>query len=204
MIVTKVEPLTKAKFKIEIDGQLGFVLYKGELSRYHIKEAEELPETTFTEIQEEVIVKRAKLRAMHLLTDMDRTESQLRTKLEQGLYTAAVIDKAVAYVKSFGYIDDEGYAMRFVQSKKDSKSKKEIFAGLSRKGMPKEVVEHALEEYYGSEDSKEAIQQLLKKKRYDPQAATEQEMHKIIGFLMRKGFNYGDIRQVIQVSEWNT
>ena len=34
MTVTKVEPLTKMKFKVYLDGQFAFVLYKGELSRF--------------------------------------------------------------------------------------------------------------------------------------------------------------------------
>ena len=36
MYVTKIEPVTKTKYKVFIDGQFAFVLYKGELSRYHI------------------------------------------------------------------------------------------------------------------------------------------------------------------------
>ena len=34
--------------------------------------------------------------------------------------------------------------------------------------------------------------------------ATDQEMRKIYGYLARKGFGYEDIRQVIQINEWNT
>ncbi len=63
-------------------------------------------------------MKRAKLRAMHLLTAMARTESGLREKLRQGMYTEDVVDQAIAYVKSFGYIDDYKYAEQFVQSRK--------------------------------------------------------------------------------------
>ncbi len=37
-------------------------------------------------IQNEVLLKRAKKRAMHLLEDMDRTESALKRKLKAGLY----------------------------------------------------------------------------------------------------------------------
>ena len=38
----------------------------------------------YREVLEKVVIKRAKLRAMHLLEDMDRTESGLRDKLKQG------------------------------------------------------------------------------------------------------------------------
>ena len=38
MTVTKIEPVTKTRYKVYVDGQFAFVLYKGELSRYHIAE----------------------------------------------------------------------------------------------------------------------------------------------------------------------
>ena len=42
MIVTKTEAVTKTRYKVYIDGQFAFVLYKGELSRYQIREGKEI------------------------------------------------------------------------------------------------------------------------------------------------------------------
>ena len=75
MTVTRIEPLTKIKFKIYLDGSFAFVLYKGELSRFGVAAGAEISEETVERIREEVIFKRARLRAMHLLEDMDRTEA---------------------------------------------------------------------------------------------------------------------------------
>lgn len=38
MVVTKVEMLTKIKYKVYLDEEFAFVLYKGELSHYRIVE----------------------------------------------------------------------------------------------------------------------------------------------------------------------
>ena len=81
MVVTRVEAVTKTKYKVYVDGQFAFILYKGELSRFHIAEDQELSQESYEKIRTEVILKRAKLRAMHLLNDMWRTEAQLREKL---------------------------------------------------------------------------------------------------------------------------
>ena len=81
------------------------MLYKGELLRYLLK-GTLLEEDTVQEILQKVICKRAKLRAMHLLEDMDRSESALRKKLRQGLYPPEAVEAAISYVKSFGYLDD--------------------------------------------------------------------------------------------------
>ena len=149
------------------------------------------------------MLKRAKLRAMHLLTDMGRTESQFRSKLALGGYPEDIVGEAVEYVKSFGYIDDMEYARSFIESRKDKKSRKELYAALSQKGVEKELIEQAFEECYGTEDSRAAIEAILQKKKYDPHTADHAQTQKILGYLVRKGFHYEDIRQVIQVSEWN-
>ena len=101
MVVTKVEMMTKIKYKVYLDEQFAFVLYKGELSHYRISEGALLEEETVQEILQKVISKRAKLRAMHLLEDMDRSEAALREKLVQGLYPEEAIETAISYVRSF-------------------------------------------------------------------------------------------------------
>ena len=68
MIVTKIEPCTKTKFKIYIDETFKFVLYKGEVSRFGIRIGEEIPPETEEKIRTEVLLKRAKLRACLLCT----------------------------------------------------------------------------------------------------------------------------------------
>ena len=58
------------------------------------------------------MIKQAKQKALSLLNYMDRTESQLRQKLKEKSFDDDAIDEAVDYVKSFGYINDTGYAER--------------------------------------------------------------------------------------------
>ena len=50
MRITEIVPVTKAKYRVVTDEQLAFMLYKGELSRYRLKENGELPAETFQEI----------------------------------------------------------------------------------------------------------------------------------------------------------
>lgn len=201
MKVTALQPVNKTKWKVELDGRFAFVLYKGELSRFGIEEGAVLPEETCVRIQKEVVLKRAKLRAMHLLTDMARTESGLREKLRQGMYTEEIIDQAVAYVKSFGYLDDYKYAEQFIDSRKKSKSEREIRAILRNKGISQEIIDQAFEDAKTEDGDREAIRALIGKKHIDLCTATDQELQKLYGYLARKGFRYEDIRQVIRIDE---
>ena len=202
MIVTKIESVTKTKYKVYVDGQFAFVLYKGELSRFHIAEEQELSQEIYEKIRIEVILKRAKLRAMHLLNDMWRTESQLREKLTRNDYPADIIEAAISYVKSFGYINDYEYARSFIESRKERKSRREIYMQLTTKGVARDLIDAAFEECYEREDSTEAIRRLLEKKHYDPENATPEEKKKVMAYLVRKGFGYDDIRRTMQVYEY--
>ncbi|MFR5583982.1 MAG: hypothetical protein ACLTLQ_09350 [[Clostridium] scindens] len=87
--------------------------------------------TVLRQIRNDIVIKRAKLRAMHLLTDMERTESQLRTKFTTGRLSGRCGERLHwQYVKSFGYIDDMEYARSFIESRKDQKSKRNLYAAL--------------------------------------------------------------------------
>lgn len=199
MTVSRIEPVSKTRYKVFIDGQFAFALYKGELSRYHIVDGSEIDENVYQILYKDN-VKWAKLRAMHLLSDMGRTESQLRTKLLQGGYPQKIVDEAITYVKSFGYINDREYARNFVESRKEKKSRKEIYAALCQKGLDSELIKEALDECYAGEDSLQAIKALLRKKGYHPGNADLKENQKIIGYLVRKGFQYEDIRKVVNLT----
>lgn len=196
MIVTKIEPVTKAKSRVYVEEQFAFVLYKGELSRFHLKEGSDIPEELYTKIKNEIVLKRARLRAMHLLNDMDRTEGQLRQKLKQNGYTEDIINQALDYVKSFGYINDENYIRRFVESRMDKKSRKEIYAVLCQKGLKGSEIEQIMEEVYDGHSEEEALREIIRKKRWDLESADEKQRQKICGYLMRKGFRYEDIRRL--------
>ena len=109
MRITGIMPFGNSKYKIYIEDEFAFVLYKGELNKYGIKENIEFPLETYREIKSELLLKRGKLRAMNLLKNRDYTEYMLRRKLEEGLYPKDIIDEVLRYGMSFGYVDDCRY-----------------------------------------------------------------------------------------------
>lgn len=99
MTVTQVEPCGKTRYRIYLDGESAFILYKGEMKKLNIREGGSLSSDTLEMIYTEILYRRARLRAMHLLEDMDRTEAGLREKLRQGEYPEEITEKAIAYVR---------------------------------------------------------------------------------------------------------
>ena len=86
--------------------------------------------------------KSAKEYAMSLVSIKSYTEQALRQKLKIRTYGCDEIDEAVAYVKSFGYINDLRLAQNAAE-KLASKpcGKRKIFAYLRQKGISGEVIE---------------------------------------------------------------
>ena len=206
MIITRISEIsaaggkTKAKFKVYIDNEFAFVLYRGELRKYHICEDEEISDSVYESIMQELLPKRAKLRCMNLLKSRDYTEYQLRMKLKQGLYPEDIIDEAISYIKSYGYVDDLRYAKSYIHYAGNTKSVRKIETDLKGKGISKEIIDKAYQECTeldGAVDEEDIIEQYLIKKHYDRENATIEERKKIIGFLYRKGFPLDKIYKVV-------
>ncbi len=200
MKVTQIVELSKSRSKIYIEQEFAFVLYKGELRLYHVREGEELEERDYRRIMEEVLPKRAKLRAMNLLKSREYTTSQLRAKLARGFYPERVIQEALDYVASFRYTDDLRYAVSYITYNESAKSRRRIEQDLATKGIDKETIASAWiqwEEQGGVQDERSMIEKLLEKKHYSPETADYKEQQKIYAFLMRKGFSGEQIRKAM-------
>ena len=192
MIITQISEASKSRCRIYIDGQFAFALYKGELRKFHLKEGQEFPPDHYREITEEVLPKRAKLRCMNLLQSRDYTRKQLEDKLLQGEYPQECIEAAIAYVESYGYLDDLRYAKDFIEYHIDSRSRGRMEMDLMRKGIGRDLIRQAFEELdeLGVEQDEAAmIRELLSKKQYCAEKATSQEQQRLYGFLYRRGFH---------------
>lgn len=202
MLVTQITKVTKSRHRVYLDGQFAFVLYKGELRRFQIREGQELSEESYQCIMKQILPKRAILRSMNLLQSRDYTRRQLEDKLKQGDYPQACIDEAVAYVESYGYIDDLRYARDFIEYNLESKSRTRIEADLMRKGIDTSVIRNAFEELRDlgvEQDEMALVCDLLKKKKYCTDTATRQEQQRMSGFLYRKGFPIDTINRALSL-----
>ena len=201
MTVTKLTEISKSRVQITIDNEFAFVLYKGELRIYHLKEGEEIGEEAYREIMQQLLPKRAKLRAMNLLKSRAYTRKQLYDKLQSSGYPREVIEEALSYVSSFGYINDRQYACDFIEYNKERKSRTSICNTLMQKGIHKSVIEDAWEEMTAGDSNLERDQIItwVRKKNFNPNSATYEEKQKFCAFLYRKGFQIDTIRSVLSL-----
>ncbi len=204
MIVTGIEELSKARSKVFIDDEFAFVLYKGELRLYHVAVGEEICQKDYDGIMEKVLPKRAKLRAMNLLKNREYTVKQLRDKLKDGGYPESAVEEALSYVAGYHYTDDLRYATGYIFEKESSRSRRRIEQDLREKGIDRDTLEKAWQEWErqgGSQDEQRMIQKLLEKRHYDPDTADLKEKQRTYAFLMRKGFSGEQAGRALRVED---
>ena len=142
--------------------------------------------------------KNARRKAMLLLEHMDRTERGLRDKLRQAGFSQLAVDYALSYVESYGYIDDERYAKRFVEIYHESRSIKRMKQDLYKRHIADEYIELALENI--DYDDSTALRRQIEKLGIDADmlaSLSYEESQKIIAKLYRKGFSLGSIKDVL-------
>lgn len=203
MQIEEISDYKKGRRKVLLDDGTTWILYIGEIRACQLKVGKEISEDLRHTIQIDILQKRAIKRAMHLLERMDMTEKKLRDKLLLSEYPADAIDEAVAYVKSFHYLDDSRYAKNYVQCYQNLRSQKRIAMDLRAKGVNKEIIEQSFEQEYEA-DEREMIVKLLKKKGYEPETADVAQKRKLYAFLMRRGFRSEDVLHAMKCSDYLT
>lgn len=196
MIITAIKPFERGKNRVAVylNDEFAFVLYRGELSKYSLKEGNEINDDSLKLIMDETLLKRAKKRGMNLLQKMDRTEADIRRKLKEGGYPDVVVDETIEFLKSYRYIDDRRYADSYIRFKLSSMSRREISKKLMEKGISESLIEEQFCNFFdeNNEDEEETELSLCKKlllkkcstldlKEYDNRM-------KVFSYLYRKGF----------------
>lgn len=195
-IITCLEYENQRKVKIYINDSYAFLLYQNDIKKYGLEEGMQIEQDLYDKIMEETIYRRAKQKAMAVLKRMDRTEQELRFKLEQTGYPHTAVERAIEYVKSYHYIDDMRYAENYIRYKKSNKSIRMLEAELIRKGIDKESIRFVLEQ--SEVNDEEALKKAIKKKVKNWEGMTYQEKSKVFSYLYGKGFKQEDIRKYLE------
>lgn len=128
----------------------------------------------------------AREKAMDILLYRMRSEKELYQKLLEKGFPEEECADALAYVKSYGYVNDAEYARQYVSSRSMNKGRNVLRRELREKGIADEFIEEALEEL---PESDEVIMRLLIKKCGEPHKLEEKEYRRVYAFLMRRGFS---------------
>ena len=199
MVVTDIKKAGKNKVNIYINNKVEFQLSFQDLKHYKIVQGQEISKDTYLSIKEEILLPMAKKKALNILKYMDRSEFELRKKLQASFFPNDIIDNVIEILFRYKYLDDERYARSYIRYRKESKSWFYIKNKLKAKGIKKDIMEKLYsQEYLEEEFDPEliAIEKEINKKTYNSDLSYEKKQ-KLIASLYRKGFNLEKIRRFI-------
>ena len=208
MFVTDIEPYMRGKGRVAIslNDKFAFVLYKGDLSRYHLNPGEEVDLKEYEESMTEVLPKRALDRSYKLLMSRDYTVKQLKDKLIGDGYPMQIIDDTVEKLKSEKYLDDERFAENYIFWKSKTKSRKRMIMDLKQRGIEFDASSNVYDELLEKNDidnEETIILAFLAKKGFLPESATYEEKQKMTQTLLRKGFSFDSIHNILGYSPFS-
>ena len=186
MIITKLDKVGTKQVRLFFDEEKYCLLYYNEVRRLGFHEKDEVGQKEFEELNK-LLLHRAKLKAMSLLKYQDRTRKELKDRLMRAEFPEFITEGAIAYVESFGYINDEEYVRRYMEYKAVTKSRIQIKMDLRKKGIGTEILERIFDEYEYEED--DVLEEQVQKRIRQKGSVTKENFQKYYGYFARKGFN---------------
>lgn len=179
------------RYSIYVDGTFAFGLGEGQLLSSGLTKGKEITEAELAELQGESQFGKLFDRTLNLLSFRPRSEYELRTYLKRKQQEPELIDRILNKLSKLGYVDDAGFAKRWVEHRRAIKpiSSLKLRAELKQKGLANEHIDAAL---YENTDDTDAIKAIIEKK-----AAKYPDRQKLMHYLARQGFRYDDIKRAL-------
>ena len=136
---------------------------------------------------------------MEALGRKERTTSELAAWLEERNCEPADIEAAISALTEFGELDDERFARRFAEDKRELRGwgPERISIALRERGLPDYLVSAALAMDSPAEQVHRAS--TLLELRATP-LATNAERNRALGYLARRGYDYEVAYEAIRVA----
>jgi regulatory protein len=185
---------------IFLDGAFAFGCNINVVARFKLREGMQLSDEQLRAIQLGAVKQECFDKAMRYLQTRLHSRSELQKKLKRQEWGEAVIDAVLEDLTRMQYLDDARFAKTKALSAAEHKKhgRRRAFVELIKSGVKGDVATKALEDVYEPRDSTRVARELAMKQRarlikLDPLVARR----RLFGMLQRRGFEYDEIRPVI-------
>lgn len=137
-------------------------------------------------------------KAINFISYRQRTEFEVTRKLRSLDYNDNIIDLVIKRLRNAGLIDDERFALLWVENRSNTKPRgyRRLSFELKNKGISEDIIENTLGT---AEEEKElAKRAALKKFRHLPEKEPEAFKKKLFSHLAYRGFTYDTINTVVR------
>ena len=197
MKITKIVQQQKRtdRYSVFVDEKYSFSLSEGALLNSKIVSGQELSREQVNEYKRLSDEDKTFQRALRYEALRPRSIWETETYLKRKDSPAPLIEQITNKLKTLGYLDDVKFAESSVHDRRllRSSSVRKITLELRKRHVPSEAIEQALR---GDEtDDRQMLQSLIAKKR---QQTKYQDDLRLMQYLARQGFSYGDIKEALQ------
>lgn len=195
MRITDLKPVKKSLSLVYIDGEYAMKLDTATLAENGINVGYELDDDELRELIEKSDYKRAKEKALYLLSGRDYSKKQLMDKIKKNSSEEAA-EEVCERMEELGLVNDENYARRLAHDL--IYLKKLSIRGarykLMEKGIDRELCDEILEEF--DVDPVEQITELIERK-YADKLDDEKGLRRTVAALQRLGYSWSDIKSAL-------
>jgi regulatory protein len=185
---------------IYLDGKFAFGVNLNVVARFKLKVGQDLSPREVAAIEAGELRQECFDKALCYVGSRPHSRSELHKKLMKREYGEAVIAHVLDELERLNYVDDARFAATKALGAAERKhhGRRRAFVELRKAGVKSDVANAALDTVYDSTDTTAIARQLVEKqlprlKKLDPQTARR----RLVGMLQRRGFDYDDIKPVV-------
>lgn len=196
MKITAIEKYKGSTYRIDFDEGEPCYLNIEIINKFNLKAGITLPLSAWEQVQTENEFRKARERALYLLDYRDYSFVDMFKKLRQN-YDEELCYRVMEKLVEMGVINDMRYAEGLARHYFEVKlfGRRRAFQEMRLKGLTKEVIDIALEEYADGVD--ERLRKLIDKKfmRY---LGDEKGVNRVKNSLIRYGYDFSDINKALK------
>jgi regulatory protein len=184
----------KERVNVYLDGEFAFGLALIEAIKLH--KGQQLTDEDIARLKALDEIEVARDRALNFLSYRPRSSEEVRRNLRDKPFAESTIETVIERLEGAGLIDDEAFARFWVDNRErfGPRSHRALRHELRQKGVSDAAVEAALADLDEEDSAYRAASAKLQ--RY-ARADEETFRKRLGGFLSRRGFSYGIIRDVL-------
>lgn len=196
MKITDIKQQVKrqGRYSIYVDGTFAFGLSELALINSGIRIGLELTAEELDNLKQDAHIDKAYNLALGQVARRPRSEWEMRDYLRRKDYDPELITQLVKRLFDAGFLDDHDFARRWVETRRllRQTSKRRLQQELRAKRVSDDVITNVLAE--DQTDESAVLRAVIEKKRTQ---SRYQDNEKLMAYLLRQGYNYEDIKNVL-------
>ena len=189
-----------SRLSIYLDGNFYCGVSEEVAIKHQLKKGTIIDENELKELFHDEELSNAKKYVYTILARRMYSTNEIRKKLKEQGYTDEIIDNVISMMEGYGYLNDKTFAEEWIRSRAHNNPKGKIVLKreLTQKGIEGDIIEEAFSQSFDeSQQSEIALDMARRQSRSyrndDPISARR----KLQGYLIRRGFDFETVRNVV-------